>query len=195
MVSIFTLGWKLLSNNGGILSFNKLKEEHWLISNFAYHDLLASSSSERGTYFPSEEYDFIFRDDDGFSLGNLNPLLGISKNLYRIIGDISTLLYESKTIGHFYSREFTGTPPGVVEKLNNEDADGNVDDDDDCESQLSDHGKASQILLSVISKVKNLEKQIDESKPAAKDLVGLTDQELELQLTLFEAFQLSAKLF
>ena len=62
------LGWKLLSNNGGILSFNKLKEEHWLISNFAYHDLLASSSSERGTYFPSEEYDFIFRDDDGFSL-------------------------------------------------------------------------------------------------------------------------------
>ena len=189
-------GWKLLSNNGGILSFNKLKEEHWLISNFAYHDLLASSSSERGTYFPSEEYDFIFRDDDGFSLGNLNPLLGISKNLYRIIGDISTLLYESKKqLDIFYSREFTGTPPGVVEKLNNEDADGNVDDDDDCESQLSDHGKASQILLSVISKVKNLEKQIDESKPAAKDLVGLTDQELELQLTLFEAFQLSAKLF
>ena len=62
--------------------------------------------------------------------------------------------YKVKTIGHFYSREFTGTPPGVVEKLNNEDADGNVDDDDDCESQLSDHGKASQILLSVISKVK-----------------------------------------
>ena len=71
-----------------------------MISNFAYHDLLASSSSERGTYFPSEEYDFIFRDDDGFSLGNLN-LIGNFENLYRIIGDISTLLYESKTIGHF----------------------------------------------------------------------------------------------
>lgn len=180
-------GWKLLSSNGGILSFNKLKEEHWLISNFAYHDLLASSSSERGTYFPSEEYDFIFRDDDGFSSGNLNPLLGISKNLYRIIGDISTLLFESKKqLDIFYSREFTGTPPRVAEEF---------EDVDDCESQISDHGKASQILLSVISKVKNLEKQIDESKPAAKDLVDLTDQELELQLTLFEAFQLSAKLF
>ncbi|KAJ8138557.1 hypothetical protein OY671_008230, partial [Metschnikowia pulcherrima] len=33
-------GWKLLRSNGGILNFNNNKEEHWLISNFAYHDLL-----------------------------------------------------------------------------------------------------------------------------------------------------------
>ena len=40
-----------------------------------------------------------------------------------------------------------------------------------------------------------MEKEIDESRPESDDLVGLTDEELELQLTLFEAFQLSAKLF
>ncbi|RCK65969.1 Transcriptional activator protein UGA3 [Candida viswanathii] len=181
-------GWKLLVNSGGILNFNRLKEEHWLISNFAYHDLLASSSIERGTYFPSEQYDFIFQDAQGFSTGNLNPLLGVSKNLYRIIGDISTLLYQSKKeMEEFYNREFKGTPPDTVEEDTSEHS--------DSESEISDHGKVSNILALVISKVRALEKEIDESKPAPLDLVDLTDQELELQLTLFEAFQLSAKLF
>lgn len=182
-------GWKLLIKNGGILNFNQLKEEHWLISNFAYHDLLASSSIERGTYFPSEQYDFIFQDTQGFSTGNLNPLLGISKNFYRIIGDISTLLYASKKeMQEFYNREFKGTPP---ESAIDEECGGHSD----IESEISDHGKVGNILALVIAKVRALEEEIDESKPAALDLVDLTDQELELQLTLFEAFQLSAKLF
>ncbi|KAL6449729.1 UGA3 Transcriptional activator protein UGA3 [Candida maltosa Xu316] len=185
-------GWKLLASNGGILNFNQSKEEHWLISNFAYHDLLASSSIERGTYFPSEQ------DDQGFSMGSLNPLLGISKNLYRIIGDISTLLYESrKKLDEFYSREFKGSPSedGTTTEQDEQENNNNDDDDDDGESEISDHGRASNVLTSVISKVKQLEKEIDDSKPATKDLINLTDQELELQLTLFEAFQLSAKLF
>ncbi|KAG7663806.1 uncharacterized protein J8A68_002666 [[Candida] subhashii] len=197
-------GWKLLAGNGGILNFNKSKEEHWLISNFAYHDLLASSTTERGTYFPSEEYDMIFMDKEGFSKASLNPLLGVSKKLFKLIGDISTLVYESKKIlSEFYNREFSSPTIPVSQPLIQEDEDENMEDQDDFigsplfgdASEISDHGKASRLLQSVIEKVKTLEFEIDSSKPEKEDLMYLTDQELELQLTLFEAFQISAKLF
>ncbi|CAI5756273.1 unnamed protein product [Candida verbasci] len=180
-------GWNLLSKNGGILNFNSSKEENWLISNFAYHDLLASSSIERGTYFPSEEYEVIFNDEQGYSKGSLNPLLGVSKVLYRIIGDISTLLFESKKLlDQYYNRDGDGDGNG----------DGNGDaDESDTDSEISDHAFSIKLLNSIISKVEKLETEINNAKPDKKDLINLTDQELELQLTLFEAFQLSSKLF
>lgn len=203
-------GWKLLASNGGILRFNQSKEENWLISNFAYHDLLASSTSERGTYFTSREYNKIFEDHDVFFLhGQLNPLLGISKKLFTIIGEISTLLYESKKLLHeYYSRgvdnHFEQSKEFLNEYLHGLDDDmksreGSLVDeeqvDDDEFSNASDHHKANQLLSIMIKKAKALEQQIDESKPDKRDISNLTDSDLELQLTLFEAFQLSAKLF
>ncbi|KAI5963989.1 hypothetical protein CANMA_003586 [Candida margitis] len=198
-------GWRLLSSNGGILRFNQSKEENWLISNFAYHDLLASSTSERGTYFTSHEYNRIFEDHDVFFLrGQLNPLLGISKKLFTIIGEISTLLYESKKLlREYYSRgvdnHFEQSREFLNEYLNglgdeNKPVEAVVVEDDEF-SNVSDHSKASQLLSIMISKAKDLERQIDESKPDKRDICNLTDSDLELQLTLFEAFQLSAKLF
>ncbi|KAK6453934.1 zinc-finger transcription factor of the Zn(2)-Cys(6) binuclear cluster domain type [Scheffersomyces xylosifermentans] len=191
-------GWKILRSNGGILNFNRSKEEHWLISNFAYHDLLASSSTERGTYFPSKDYDTIFKDPEGFSKGNLNPLLGVSKDLYRIIGEISTLMYESKKILHSYYSRDSPTSASNENSIVSEspiEISGAYDDNDGNESEISDHGRISRLLHTVIHKSKNLEREIDEARPVPEDLVGMTDEELEFQLTLFEAFQLSAKLF
>lgn len=196
-------GWKLLSSNGGILRFNQSKEENWLISNFAYHDLLASSTSERGTYFTSREYNKIFEDHDVFFLlGQLNPLLGISKKMFTIIGEISTLLYESKKLLHEYysrgvdnhleqSREF------LNEYLHGLDDESKLNEEIEVDefSDVSDHHKANQLLSIMITKAKDLERHIDESKPDKSDICNLTDSDLELQLTLFEAFQLSAKLF
>lgn len=185
-------GWKILFTNGGILNFNLTKEEHWLISNFAYHDLLASSSSERGTYFRSEDYETIFSDHVGLSQGNLNPLLGVSKKLYRIIGDISTLAFESKIIlSQYYNRDSINTKTGISESP----IFGTPKDIDDNDSDLSIHARMNRLLSSVIDKAIILQMEIDESKPDLTDLVNLTDEELEWQLTLFEAFQISAKLF
>ncbi|ODV79613.1 uncharacterized protein CANTADRAFT_49830 [Suhomyces tanzawaensis NRRL Y-17324] len=190
-------GWKILYAHGGILNFNRLKEEHWLISNFAYHDLLASSSTERGTYFPSEDYATIFSDKAGFSRGNLNPLLGVSKKLYKSIGDISTLVFESKKIlQRIYSE-------GIIEIENKKGVDESptytsLDTEcssEDGESEISEHGKINKMLYTIIEKANLLEKEIDSSRPDPEDLIGITDSELEWQLTLFEAFQLSAKLF
>lgn len=192
--------WKILSENGGIFKFNTSKESHWLISNFAYHDLLSSSSNERGTYFPSEQYDLIFKDKEGYSRGNLNPLLGVSKELIKIIGDISTLVYDSKNqLDQYYNRDqspfelhsLSSSPRSV----NGQDANDDDDDDDDALTDLSDHGKISRLLLAVIKKSKDIEHKIETCRPDPKDLAGLTDEELELQLTLFEAIQIAAKLF
>lgn len=185
-------GWKILFTNGGILNFNLTKEEHWLISNFAYHDLLASSSSERGTYFPSKDYEIIFSDHAGLSRGNLNPLLGVSKKLYRIIGDISTLAFESRIIlSQYYNRDSLNTKGGISESP----IFGSPKDINDTDSNLSTHARMNRLLSSVIDKAKALQLEIDEAKPDLTDLVNLTDEELEWQLTLFEAFQISAKLF
>ncbi|KAI5957286.1 hypothetical protein KGF54_000214 [Candida jiufengensis] len=196
-------GAKLLKANGGILRFNNSREENWLITNFAYHDLLASSTSERGTYFSSGEYDKIFEDHDNFLQGQIHPLLGVSQKLYSIIGNISTLLYESKKIlKEYYNRGINNHFEKSNEFLNRIDdeeesvvVDGNLELDNDEESIISDHSKASKLLLMVIEQAKKLEKEIDESKPDRRDLYNLSDQDLELQLTLFEAFQISAKLF
>lgn len=187
-------GWKILYNNGGILNFNLTKEEHWLISNFAYHDLLASSSCERGTYFSSSDYEIIFSDREGISRGNLSPLLGVSKMLYRIIGDISTLAFESKIILKKYFNRTSSDPLndlGIVESP----LVGTPRDINDNDSTVSSHTKINRLLSSVIDKAKTLESEIANTKPELNDLVDLTDQELECQLTLFEAFQISAKLF
>lgn len=190
--------WKVLSSNGGILNFNQTREENWLISNFAYHDLLATSVSNRVTYFPSSQYDLIFEDLPGFSKGRLNPLLGVCKKLYKIIGEISSLVFESKKILHEYyireniretdseemSSDNTSTSPDAIEDYVLE-----------TDSQSSFHTKRSRLLFSIIERAKNLEHEIDSAKPSTDDLIDLTDDELELQLTVFETFQLVAKLF
>lgn len=197
---------KLLRAQGGILNFNRTKEEHWLISNFAYHDVLASSSTVRGTYFPLETYELVFEDREGHTKGNLNPLLGISKNLYRIIGNISTLAYESTQHLHAYynrdlpvdadaSESYSAIAGGT--KLS-DDCDYSVSlegDELDSQSDVSEHTRVNSLLTGVLNRAKDLEKEIDQAKPDSKDLVALTDEELELQLTLFESFQISTKLF
>ncbi|CAH2352105.1 hypothetical protein CLIB1423_05S05710 [[Candida] railenensis] len=190
--------WKVLSSNGGILNFNQTREENWLISNFAYHDLLATSVSNRGTYFPSSQYDLIFEDIPGFSRGRLNPLLGVCKKLYKIIGEISSLVFESKKILHeYYIREnVRENDPEEMSSNNTSTSPDSIEDYvSETDSQTSFHTKRSRLLLSIIEHAKDLEREIDSAKPSTDDLIDLTDDELELQLTVFETFQLVAKLF
>lgn len=192
--------WQLLLNNGGILNFDTNKEEHWLISNFAYHDILASSTSHRGTYFPIDTYHRIVTDPDGVSRGNLNPLLGVCKSLFQVIAEIGSIAYDSKkSLENYYNRtspQETGASPSspVFNSPENQQP-YFLTEYDDLDSELSEHGRHSRLLLSIIEKAKNLEHTVDTARPDSHDLVDLSDSELELQLTLFEAFQLSCKLY
>lgn len=167
-------GSKILSENGGIFNFNNDKEERWLITDFAYHDLLASSLRDRHPYFPTPDYARFFKTLEAVGQGGLNPLLGISKMLYPIIGDINTLAFESRRASNQLLDSFQSDI---------------VDVDDDLRNRVI------LPVQDVLMKCRRLDAQIDGAKPEPEDLVNLTDEELEHQLTIFETFQLTAKLF
>ncbi|CUM63513.1 uncharacterized protein PRCAT00001089001 [Priceomyces carsonii] len=169
-------GSKILHSNRQLLNFNRTREENWIVSNFAYHDLLATYSSEKGTFFSSDDYVRIFKEQKRLLNGNLDPLLGISKHLYILIGNIGNLALQSRKFSESY---YNGK---------------NLSECSDEESSFNDDELILQ-LSGIIETGTSLLNDIDNSKPDANDLIHLTDQDLELQLTLFEAFQISAKLF
>jgi transcriptional activator protein UGA3 len=187
-------GSKIIRDRGGLYKFNQDKEQHWLISSFAYHDILASSTSERGTYFSVEDYDnFIVN----FGFG-VDPLQGIVKPLFNIIGEISTLATEAKRLLKISSNSL-----GYGIMNDEDDDDKKVDHDTDVpgidtpDSVDSDSTKKYtkySSLLQIMQKASNMENKINNVKPDPEDLGQFTNEELELQLTLFELFQLTAKL-
>lgn len=196
---------KIIKRRGGLYEFNKDKEQHWLMSSFAYHDILASSTSERGTYFPMEQYiDFVV--NLGFGV---DPLHGIVKPMFNIIGEISTLVIETKKLLKFTSNSLGY---GIM----NDDIN---DADDDDELQNGGNGDSFEVpgidtpesdkldynganaklsryasLSKIMQRASLLENKINTAKPDPNDLNSFTSDELELQLTLFESFQLTAKL-
>lgn len=181
-------GWRLLRDNGGILNFDNNKEEHWLISNFAYHDLLAVS--ERPSYFTHETYDNIFSDPNGNSTGNLNPLLGVSKTLYKVIGEINQYAFEAKTPMRYYY----GKRSSSAFKSFNLSPSDSITSDCSEQSNTSSQAEALSCLHASLNKAKELDQFIENCRPEMSDLVNLSDSDLELQLTTFEAFQVSCKL-
>ncbi|ODQ78200.1 hypothetical protein BABINDRAFT_162869 [Babjeviella inositovora NRRL Y-12698] len=108
------LAWAyaLIKNNIGGLHHLKNSgdsDQEWLAANFAYHDVMASSISERGTYFPIEDYDDLDFEGGGrtlshtnamqpHSMAGVNPLHGICKPLFNVIGEISTFSLEVKKV-------------------------------------------------------------------------------------------------
>ena len=94
--------------------------------------------------------------------------------LYPIIGDINTLAFESRRASNQLLDSFQSDI---------------VDVDDDLRNRVI------LPVQDVLMKCRRLDAQIDGAKPEPEDLVNLTDEELEHQLTIFETFQLTAKLF
>ncbi|KAH3667918.1 hypothetical protein WICMUC_005131 [Wickerhamomyces mucosus] len=78
--------FKIICKNGGLNSFISNKSSKWLIANFIYHDILTSSTNERGTYFPIEDYNKFLESNNIF-----DPLQGILKPLFKSIAEISSL--------------------------------------------------------------------------------------------------------
>jgi transcriptional activator protein UGA3 len=187
-------GSKIIRDRGGLYKFNQDKEQHWLISSFAYHDILASSTSERGTYFSVEDYDnFIVN----FGFG-VDPLQGIVKPLFNIIGEISTLATEAKRLLKISSNSLGY---GIMNDEDDDDKKVDLDTDvpgidtpDSVDSDSTKKYTKYSSLLQIMQKASNMENKINNVKPDPEDLGQFTNEELELQLTLFELFQLTAKL-
>ncbi|CAH6718439.1 hypothetical protein CLIB1444_01S06744 [[Candida] jaroonii] len=182
-------GSKLIQSNGGLSNFNRNKQEIWLISDFAYHDVLSSNLTERGAYFKVDEYKEVFNHD--LTSGISNPLFGIAKNIYPIIGEISHLAFETNEnlknlVNELNEKNISDSPINEIDGL---------EDIKETDSDLSNHAKMNSLLISVIEQIKVLDNKIENAKPNKEDLYGLNEEEFEWQITLFETFKLSAKLY
>ncbi|ANB11577.1 Uga3p [Sugiyamaella lignohabitans] len=87
-----SLAAKIINMNGGLRNFISNKSLQWLAKNFAYHDILAASTStQRNTHFSSLEYSEVLDKSDG----GLDTLLGCAAPLFRILAEISDLAIET----------------------------------------------------------------------------------------------------
>lgn len=79
----------IISKRGGLHAFHTNdKSSNWIISNFIYHDILASSLNERSTHFPIEEYNKFLKTNNFF-----DPLQGILKPVFHLMSEISKMSF------------------------------------------------------------------------------------------------------
>ncbi|KAG0671468.1 hypothetical protein C6P42_003485 [Pichia californica] len=236
-----TYGAKLIKLKGGLERFNESKDEHFLVTNYAYHDITAIQViNERTIHFDLKEYEKMWRKSN--ELGFSDPLHGISSPVFKILAEINKLviivqklikrtmkdendndnnnnknnksdntndnnLHSSKNISdspegeRFYGLEeedywingdidkssigsssidevfMNGIPSTVSDEW--------IDNDFDKEVVLEDF---DQVML----ECQNIEQRVVLVKP--KIAPGVSNKDLELQLTIFECFQITAKI-
>lgn len=163
----------LIKESGGIVNFARSNDQHWLVTNFAYHDILRGFVNSRkiepvegnsgAMHFSTDDYNKVINVPHY----GLDPLHGISKPLFQIIGEIGSLAVRAKRLLKYATE--------------------NTEDSDDAPTR-------NVALKWILQESKLLEKKIDSVRPTRQDLSALSSQDLEIQLTLFESFQLTCKL-
>lgn len=196
----------LKQSNGELKNIKKYlgdsKELKWLISNFLYHDVLASMSHIKGTCFKMQEYcqilDMDILSNDKFDIESNNKtnnvfenfvnfntdievidndmvcdsLQGCVRPIFVLIGEITNTFVDIKKI----EKELL-----VSEKILSH------------ENFLKERNK---IYLNMENKYDNLKKLLQNTKPHTISLCYLkSDDDLELHLTLFEVYKLSASIY
>lgn len=185
-----------------IQEFGHCNELRWLILNFLYHDVLASRSLKNGTFFKPIEYQELLLNDDNFSTSvesytlkftdadyGADPLQGCARPLYLVIGEIINCsvdlakelerldLLEAQSVEEFSTREDLNY---IFMNFN-------------C---ISLKQQRYELHNKTESEFTRLDEKIIQSKPNDIALSYLeNDSELELHLTLFETYQLTAQIY
>lgn len=205
--------------HGGMDSFTNDPTKLWLATNFAYHDLLAASRYEHRPLFEPSEYDNLLKMDKG-----VNTLIGCCKPIFSLLAEISELAVEAHNVyeqveksnenGESCSYTFDifkdSTSNEICDILNiskKEYTEGPSDIYFDTPESSNESDKSSsptatskQVLSNQIRnlnhRVRLLEKKIDNCRPDPTDILSLSKSQgdLDEQLTLFETFQLTAKI-
>lgn len=239
-----TYGAKLIKLKGGLERFNESKDEHFLVTNYAYHDITAIQViNERTIHFDLNEYEKMWTKSN--ELGFADPLHGISSPVFKILAEINKLVIvvqklikrsmkdetktpevreggkesetkitqEKKAYGiQSRSKNVADSPEEKIHGLNEEDywigndlegssvtssdgifmngipstvSDEWIDVNFDKEVVLED-------LDQVMIECQNIEQRIAGVKP--KIALCVSNRDLELQLTMFECFQVTAKI-
>lgn len=123
---------ELLLLDGGMVDFikehNETPEMSWMISWILYHEVLSTKVFERGTLFTASEYRQV--DDWCVRTGTLDPMMGISRDLYIILCDSinerKRLILDKKDLWGAFDRlevqiVMAKPPQAVVNRLQRED--------------------------------------------------------------------------
>lgn len=233
-----TYGAKLIKLKGGLEKFNASKDEHFLVTNYAYHDITAIQViNERTIHFDLKEYEKMWSKSN--ELGFSDPLHGISSPVFQILAEINKLVIvveklmkramkddsecgdeNNKSRNEDYKinlgKNVAESPEeGKVYGLEEEDywINGDFDrssigssliDDDKfmkgvpstVSDEWADEDHDKEVVLEdfdyIMVEVQKLEEKIANVKP--KISPGVSNKDLELQLTVFECFQITARI-
>ncbi len=90
-------GARLIRYKGGLQKFNNSKDEHFLATNYAYHDITAVAVSKvRPLHFDLKEYEQMWTASN--TLEFLDPLHNISSPIYNILAEINKLVSTSRRL-------------------------------------------------------------------------------------------------
>ncbi len=160
---------EIIKSKGGYKAFRKSRDLRWLIGNFTYHHVLSSTSENNGAYFNIESYDELLNDETY----GMDPLHGCSKLIYQFLAEITQLAAEYREIHAQFS-----SPRNNSQSVR----------------RMSIQEK-KEVTENIIRQASNLEAKIDSARPNPIDMISLSQQEVEWQLSLFELLQLAVKIY
>ena len=152
------LSYELINLRGGLDKFNNSKVEHFLITNFAYHDIIGINKNI--SYFDIKDYEKMWLVSNKIKF--IDPLHGISSPVFQILAQINNL----------------------IENINIDD---DIDDDDNNDKIMN--------YYEIFNECQKIEIMINNVKPRLPIDLNLNEKELELQLTIFECFQITLKIY
>lgn len=200
----------LKQSNGELKNIKKYlgdsKELKWLISNFLYHDVLTSMSHIKGTCFKMQEYCQILDMDISLNNNfNIESSLKINNGINNKIDNFSNSNNEIEVIDNDIvcdSLQGCVRPMFVlIGEITNTFVDiKNIEKELLISEETLSHEEflklRNKIYLDLENKYDNLKRLIENTKPHTISLCYLkSDDDLELHLTLFEVYRLSASIY
>ncbi|GMF50684.1 unnamed protein product [[Candida] boidinii] len=186
---------ELLSTYGGLTKFVKdnlhSSEAKLIISNFLYHDVMATQSLNSGTLVDINEYKELFQQRQllDFDSYILDPLQGCLQEIVLVLGEIVNMRCKLKNmrIG------IDTMKSNYLNYIKN-----NKSTNHASISMLGKIQESKNSYLANVNQIFNdLKIKINNTKPGFSQVRGLTNNkdELELHLTLFELFQIILNIY
>lgn len=222
------LGSKLIKMKGGLESFNSSKDDHFLATNYAYHDITSVSVNNGNLHFDLRDYEKMWIKSS--ELGFTDPLHNLSSPIFKIIAEINTLVNGSRKLTSSLSPASDTSSPSVgvtleelnrlqSEKLIDTQGSGNVSaegaasgasaratshttvgSDQNASPGASDVDGESEEdvnlddLNHLVMEYQRIDQLLNTVRPRVLETEATYSPELELQLTIFECFQITAKI-
>ena len=213
-------GAKLIKLKGGLERFNESKAEHFLVTNYAYHDITAIQViNERTIHFDVKDYEKMWSASN--ELQFTDPLHGISSPVFKILAEVNKLIITVQKLIR-RSKKDDSEPKTNVSASPDEPKMYTLDEQDylhafgedlasvtssidetffnGIPSTVSDEWVGDdmdkEVILEdfdeIMMQCQTLEEMIHKARPKLSP--NFTSEELEMHMTMFECFQLTGRI-